>query len=238
MGRGAGYRRSRSSPCISSLPVRESSRKRSLRRSEGCRGVATIAERDRECRIRANAANLAALDHIAVVGAVETGDEGHGLVQFDIAVARHRREAVIVRDEDVRTSGLERRNDRRGRAKQSSRPACHERGVRSVPPSFVVRPAAGHARVCEQIKPVDASIQRLETGPDQERIAARVSYICVGDPILGRWSVSVFVTVYSSAFSVGMETAWLVASRSRSTKVEPSVMTYCMSCMLGTSSRG
>ena len=26
--------------------------------------------------------------------------------------------------------------------------------------------AAGHARICEQIQPIDASIQRLETGAD------------------------------------------------------------------------
>ena len=88
------------------------------------------------------------------------------LVQFDIAVACHRREAVIVRDEGVRTSRLQGRNNRQGRAKESSRPACHERGIGAIPPGSVVGAAAGHARVCEQIQPIDASIQRLETGAD------------------------------------------------------------------------
>ena len=112
---------------VSRLPVREASRKRPLRRSEGRRRVAAIAERDGERRIPANAADLAALDNIAVAGVVETADEGPVLVQFDIAVARHRCVAVVIRNEDVGTSDLERRNDRRGRAEQGSCPACHER---------------------------------------------------------------------------------------------------------------
>jgi hypothetical protein len=49
---------------------------------------------------------------------------------------------------------------------------------------------------------------------------------------------AVFVTVYSSDFSSGIETTWFVPSRSRSTNDEPSVTTYCRSCMFGTSARG
>src|SRR5438552_4076069 len=49
---------------------------------------------------------------------------------------------------------------------------------------------------------------------------------------------AVFVTVYSRALSSGIDTACVVASRSRSTKDIPSVTTYCMSCRSGTSARG
>jgi hypothetical protein len=49
---------------------------------------------------------------------------------------------------------------------------------------------------------------------------------------------AVLVTVYSRAFSSGIETAWSVASRSRSTKLDPSVTMYCMSCTAGVSARG
>ena len=55
---------------------------------------------------------------------------------------------------------------------------------------------------------------------------------------LGVGRMSVFVTVYSSAFSSGIETKWFVLSRSRSVKVDPSVTIYCISCMLGISRRG
>jgi hypothetical protein len=91
---------------IGSLSIREPGAQRSFRLRKGCRGVAAIPKRDSKCRICVNASNLAALDNVAVVGAVESGDKGHGLVQFDIAVACHGREPVIVRDEFVRTSGL------------------------------------------------------------------------------------------------------------------------------------
>ena len=112
---------------INGLPVRETGGKRTLRSSEGRRRVAAMAERHGDRRIRANAADLAALDNIAVARLVETADEAHVLVQFDIAVARHRCVAVVIRNEDVRISDLERRNDRRGRAEWGSCPACHER---------------------------------------------------------------------------------------------------------------
>jgi hypothetical protein len=95
---------------------------RPSRRSERGRRVAAKAERDGERRIRANAGDLAALDNIAVAGLVETADEAHVLVQFGIAVARHRRIAVVTRNKAVRTSELERRNDRRGRNKQGRVP--------------------------------------------------------------------------------------------------------------------
>src|SRR5580704_18590294 len=63
-------------PAVSGLPVREAGRERPLRRSEGRRRVAAIAEREGERRIRANAPDLAALDNVAVAGVVETADEG------------------------------------------------------------------------------------------------------------------------------------------------------------------
>src|SRR5664280_1874756 len=50
--------------------------------------------------------------------------------------------------------------------------------------------------------------------------------------------LAVFVTEYSSARSSGIDTACVVASRSSSTKVAPSLITYCRSCTLGTSARG
>ena len=148
---------------VGGLPIRESGRKRSLRRRKGRRRVAAISERDRERRIGADIADLAALDDIAVAGAVESADEGHVLLQFDDAVARLRRKAVVVRDEAVRTSDLQRRDDGRGRAKKGSRPAGHERRIRSVPPGGVVRPAAGDAWVRVQVEPVGAAVQRTRS---------------------------------------------------------------------------
>ena len=65
--------------------------------------------------------------------------------------------------------------------------------------------------------------------------AGSVTYVLV---IRYRPLRAVLVTVYSGAFSSGIVTVCVVASRSRSTKLDPSVTTYCRSCTSGTSARG
>ena len=56
----------------------------------------------------------------------------------------------------------------------------------SVPPGRVVRAAAGDAGVRVQVELIAATIQRLEAGTDQQRIAARVGDVGVGDAVLRR----------------------------------------------------
>jgi hypothetical protein len=49
-------------------------------------------------------------------------------------------------------------------------------------------------------------------------------------PFAASQAVAVLVTVYSGDFSSGIDTVCVVASRSRSVKVAPSLTTYCRSC--------
>jgi len=67
-----------------------------------------IAKRNGECRVRANIADFAALDDVAVTGdVVELVSERLCPAQLDVAVARHSRVAVFMRDEAVGTRDLE-----------------------------------------------------------------------------------------------------------------------------------